>query len=300
MHVLFCGSGWFPIIDAIAERLESEVDIAIWDRREPLVAAVEQVEVILASNGRIDAEVIHAATRLQLIQQPAAGVDNIDCAAAEARGIPVCNAPATNHVAVAEAALFLLLALARRLPEAQRSLAEQRIGVPVGRELRGRTLGIVGMGRAGSALADIARGLGMQVLGVSSSSTEDEFHELLAAADAVSLHCPLTPRTRGLIDAQALARMRPGAWLINCARGPIVDRDALIAALERGHLSGVGLDVLWSEPWDPADPLLARPDVVAMPHTAGSTRESFARIAAIVADNIERVRRGQEPLHRVV
>lgn len=299
MHLIFCGSGWLPIVDAIGQRLVDGAHITVWDRTTPLVAAVRSAQVILPSNASIDAGVIDAARELMLIQQPAAGVNNIDIAAARARGIPVCNAPGANHVAVAEAALFLLLALARRQPRADRAFAAGEIGGPLGVELTGRTLGVIGMGRSGSALAERARGIGMNVVGVRSSSSRLELHELLAASDAVSLHVPLTPDTHHLIDAEAFAAMKPGAFLINCARGPIIERAALQDALAGGKLGGVGLDVFWDEPWDPNDPLFGHDAVVTMPHVAGSTEEAFGRIATIVADNVTRVARGDAPLHVV-
>lgn len=300
MRILFCGTGWLEVVDCIRQRLDPEHTIEIWDRTVPLAEALADVDVILPSNMRIDAAAIAAPRRLALIQQPAAGTEGIDVDAARARGVPVCNAPATNHVSVAEAALLLILSLARRLPVARRELAAARIGGPLGIELRGKALGIVGLGRSGSALADAARGLGMEVLSVRSRDSRAALLAMLARCDVVSLHCPETPATRGMIDAEALAAMKPGALLVNCARGGIVDRAALEAALGSGHLGGVGLDVFWREPWDPADPLLARDDVVALPHVAGSTAESFARIADLVAGNVHRVARGDEPLHRLV
>jgi phosphoglycerate dehydrogenase-like enzyme len=298
MKLLFCGNGWLSIVDRIQERLP-DATIELWDRSVPLPDAVGEVDVLLPSNGRIDAAVIEAAPKLVLIQQPAAGVERIDLEAARARGIPVCNAPGANHVSVAEAALFLMLALARRVPELTRSFTHRRIGEPVGVELCGKTLGIVGMGRSGKALAERARGLGMHVRGVSSTSTRAELRALLAESDAISLHVPLTERTRHIIDAEALAIMKPGAFLINCARGGVVERAALEQALERGHLGGVGIDTPFDEPWDPDEPLYARDNVIVLPHVAGSTREAFARIADIVADNVTRVRRGDELRFRV-
>ncbi len=296
MRLLFCGSGWLPMVDRIARRLPADHSIALWDRRRPLVDEVADVDVILPSNGRIDAAVIAAATRLQLIQQPAAGVDNIDRDAARARGVPVCNAPGANPVAVAEAALLLLLSLARQVPVAAAAFARGEIGGPVGIEFTGRTVGIVGMGRTGRALAERASALGMRVETLARGAERAGF---FARCDAISLHCPLTDETRGLIDAAALAAMKPGALLLNLARGPIIDRPALEAALASGHLGGVGLDVFWEEPWDPADPLWRDPRVVVLPHVAGSTEESFGRIVDIVCDNVSRVGRGEPLLHRL-
>src|SRR5688500_12887350 len=149
MRLLFCGSGWLPMVDQIARRLPAGSSIAAWDRRRPLAAEVAAIDVLLPSNGGIDAEVIAAASELRLIQQPAAGVENIELAAAALRGVPVCNAPGANHIAVAEAALLLLLSLARRAPQAAAAFGRAEIGGPLGIELHGRTLGIVGNGRTG-------------------------------------------------------------------------------------------------------------------------------------------------------
>jgi phosphoglycerate dehydrogenase-like enzyme len=255
--------------------------------------------VLLPSNAAITADVIAAATRLRLIQQPAAGTEKIDRDAATARGIPVCNAPGKNHVAVAELALYLLLALARRAPLAARAFADREVGAPIGIELSGRTLGIVGMGKTGSALADRARALGMTVIALGRGVNADDRRAFFAACDAISIHCPLTEATRGLIGAEAFAALRPGAFVINVARGGVIDRDALVAALASGRLGGVGLDVHWIEPPDPNDALYADPRVVALPHVAGSTEEAFARIADVVIENLTRLARGDQLLHRV-
>jgi len=169
----------------------------------------------------------------------------------------------------------------------------------VGRELHGKVLGVVGMGRSGRQLATAAEALGMRVLGVTSRSPTEDFHALLAEADVVSLHCPLTSRTEHLFDATAFARMKRGALLVNCARGGLIDRSALEAALAAGTLGGVGLDVYWEEPWDPADPLFAKGDVLTLPHVASCTDESFDRTVAVVIENLERLLRGDPLLHRI-
>jgi phosphoglycerate dehydrogenase-like enzyme len=299
MRLLFCGSGWLPMVDEIAARLPQGSSITSWDRAAPLASVVGDVDVLLPSNAHITPEVITAARRLRLIQQPAAGTEWIDRATAAARDIPICNAPATNHVAVAEAALFLLLALARRAPLAARAFADRQVGVPLGIELAGRTLGVIGMGRAGSALAERARGLGMTVIALGRGASRDERAAFFAACDAITVHCPLTPETRGMIDAAAFAAMRPGALVVNVARGGVIDRAALLDALAGDRLGGVGLDVHWEEPADPADPLYADPRVVALPHVGGSTVESFRRIADVVLENLGRLGRGEPLLHRV-
>lgn len=299
MKVVFCGSGWFEIVDFFRARLPKDAALVVWSRDEPLASALRDANVILPSNAHLDRAAIEAPRDLLLIQQPAVGTDAIDLAAARARGVPVCNAPGTNPPSVAEAALFLMLALARKLRRAERAFAESRIGAPLGVELCGKTLLVVGMGQAGTRLARAAEALGMRVLGARSSTSRAELLALCAQADVVSLHCPLTPRTRGMLDAEAFAAMKPGALLVNCARGPIVDRGALTAALESGRLGGAGLDVYWEEPWDPNDSLLLRDDVVTMPHIAGSTEEAFGRIADIVAENVRRAVAGEPLLHRV-
>ena len=299
MQLLFCGSGWLPIVDCIAARLPPGASITRWDRSRPLTEVVHDVDVLLPSNAAITADVIAAAKRLRLIQQPAAGTERIDRAAAAARGIAVCNAPGTNHVAVAELALYLLLALARRAPLAARALAAREVGVPIGIELAGRTLGIIGMGRAGTALADRARALGMQVIALVRGASHAERTAFFAACDAVSIHCPLDDTTRGLVGAPAFAALRPGAFVINVARGGVIDRDALLDALAHDRVGGVGLDVHWEEPPDPDDPLYADPRVVALPHIAGSTQEAFARITDVVIENLARLERNEPFLHRV-
>lgn len=299
MKVLFCGSGWFEILDFFRARLPPDITIEAWDRKVPLASAVRDVSVILPSNGGLDRASMAAASRLVLVQQPAVGTDGIDLEAARERGVPVCNAPGTNPVSVAEAALFLLLALARRWKVASRSFAQARIGVPLGMELGGRTLLVVGLGQSGSRVARAAEALGMNVLSARSTTPRSELLAMCTQADALSVHCPLTPSTRGLVGDEVLTALKPGALVVNVARGPIIDRGALARGLAAGRLGGVGLDVFWEEPWDPEDPLFARDDVVTLPHVAGSTTEAFGRIADIVAENIRRARCGEPLLNRV-
>jgi len=299
MKLLFCGSGWLPVVDCVRQRLDDGDTIEIWDRQLALTSAVADADVILPSNAAITEQVINAATKLTLIQQPAAGVDAIDVEAATRRNVPVCNAPGANHLAVAEATLLLMLALARRLPRAQASFAAREIGVPLGVELHSRHLGIVGLGRIGSAVAERAAALGMTVHSVRSANSRSELHDMLGACDVVTIHAPLTEATRGLFDDEAFAAMKPGATIINCSRGPLIERDALVRALDSGHLGGAGLDVFWQEPWNPDDPLFRRDDVITLPHIAGSTEESFARIANIVAENLRRLKTGEPLLHQL-
>jgi phosphoglycerate dehydrogenase-like enzyme len=298
VKLLFCGSGWLPIVDHIAARLGDAHSIVKWDLVTPLEQVVREADVLLPSNAHITPQVIEAATRLRLIQQPAAGTEKIDRAAAQARGIPICNAPGTNHVSVAEHALFLLLALARRAPLAARAFAAREVGTPLGIELSGKTLGIIGMGRSGTALAERAAALGMHVRPLHRGANAAEQRNFFASCDAISIHCPLTEMTRGLVGRDAFTAMKRGALLVNVARGGVIDRAALLEALPK--LGGVGLDVHWTEPPDPADPLYAQPNVIGLPHLAGSTEEAFERITDVVIENLARLERGESLLHRVV
>ena len=265
------------------------------DTARPLVEQVGTASALIPSMARITAEVMDAAPRLRLIVQFGAGLDGVDRAAAEARGIPVRNVAGANAQAVAELALFLMLGLARRLPVHRRSFEARLVGDPPGLELAGKTLGIVGLGASGRALARIARAIGMTVIAVRRQAdgrpdpdaewvgAPPEMDQLLERADFVSLHVPGSPETRGLIDGARLARMKPSAYLINVGRGELVDREALFAALKTGRIAGAGLDVYWEEPPDPKDPLLALDNVVATPHLGGVTDEALVRLAERVA-----------------
>jgi phosphoglycerate dehydrogenase-like enzyme len=155
------------------------------------------------------------------------------------------------------------------------------------------------MGRTGTALAERARALGMTVRVLERGASAEQRRDFFSACDAISIHCPLDAATRGLVGADAFAAMRPGAFVINVARGGVIDRDALVAALASDKLGGVGLDVHWHEPPDPNDPLYADPRVVALPHVAGSTHEAFSRIVDVVIENLSRLSRGDQLLNRV-
>lgn len=297
MRVVYCGSGWWSVLELLRARLPQEIALEAWAQRGPLAAAIAEADVVLPSNAGLNRAQIEGSPKLRLIQQPAAGYDGIDLEAARDRGVPVCNAPGTNPHSVAEAALYLILALARRAKVSAEAFQRAEIGGPVGHELRGRRLTIIGRGRSGEALGHVAAALGMPVQFLTRHTTAEERRLTLAQTDVLSLHCPLSPATRHLIDAAALAALPPGAWLINCARGAIVEEAALREAVQRGHLGGVGLDVYWREPWDPTDPLYAHPDVITLPHVAGSTHQALGRIADVVAENILRLRDGRPLLH---
>jgi phosphoglycerate dehydrogenase-like enzyme len=289
-QVLFCSHG-FPRARALLRQKLAGTSLRVVevDPHRPLEGQVGEASALIPSMARITASVMDAAPQLKLIVQFGAGLDGVDREAAEARRIPVRNVAGANAHAVAELAAFLMLALARRLPQHARSFAARTVGDPPGGELRGKTLGIVGLGASGRALARIARGFGMEVIAVRRSpgpdpdaawvGRPDELDALLERADFVSLHVPSSAATRGLIGAAQLARMKPTAFLVNVGRGDLVDRGALLEALRGSRIAGTGLDVFWEEPPDPADPLLALDNVVATPHLGGVTEEALARLA---------------------
>lgn len=304
------------IENKIAQLLEPDFEIEDYDSSRPLAQQVDRAHVLLIRSAAVTREVIDAAPRLRLIQRPGVHIESVDLEYAGAKGIPVCNVPAAlTHGGedVAEHVMFLALALAKRYREATLSLGARRIGVPSTHVLRGKVLGLVGLGRTGTAVVGMARGFGMRIWAIKRRVSEDLRHtlglewlkapddlpELLRHSDFLSLHVPLNPQTRNMIGAPEIALMKPGAFLINVARGPVVDRSALIAALRENRLAGAGLDVFWEEPVDPDDPLLALPNVIATPHVANMTLETIETIARVAADNIRRVQAGLPPLHQV-
>lgn len=250
--------------------------------------------VVVRAATRLGDRQIAAARRLRLIVRAGVGTDNIDLAAADARGIEVLNTPRAATASVVELALGLIFALARHIPRADAALKSGRWAkqeLAGGIELAGKTLGIVGIGRIGGALARSALALGMHVVGADTAAAptgarpgleRTDLETLLARADIVSVHMPPRPDGRAEIDAAAIARMKDGVLLVNCARGGVVDEMALLQALESGKVGGAALDVFAEEP--PLDLRLARhPRVVCTPHLGASTREAQARIGMEVA-----------------
>jgi len=245
---------------------------------------------------------------LSALVRHGAGLDMIPVDAATRAGVLVANVPGANARTVAEHVIWSAMALLRRYPAVCADLAAGgweagRAHAPRGREISGRVLGVVGMGNVGRALAGMAaRGFGMEVLCHTRSPdaappgvTPVPLTEMLAAADIVALCCPLTEATRGLIGAAELAAMRPGAVLVNVARGPVVDQAALLEALGSGHLGGAALDVFDGQPLPRDHPLIGRPDVIATPHMAGITEESMRRMGEGVVAEIRRIAAGRLP-----
>jgi phosphoglycerate dehydrogenase-like enzyme len=274
------------------------------------LAAMADAEVLWHVLKPCTAAVIAAAPKLRLIQKIGIGVNTIDLVAAKSKKIPVCNLPGTNSRAVAEMALLLMLATLRRLPQFDAALragtwsadpaVQDRLS-----ELGGRTVGLVGYGAVPRVLAPMLAALGCRVLYTDQTKMPDAVGEyrslstLLAEADILSLHVPLTSDTERMIDAAALARMKPGAVLINTARGGLVDQIALAEALAAGRLGAAGLDVFDHEPVDPTEKLLRLPNVVVTPHVAWLTTGTFDRSLSIAAENCRRLADGRELLHRV-
>ena len=279
-----------------------------WPRARWLTEAADAEALVCLLGDRVDDAALAAMPRLRVVANFAVGHDNVDLAAATARGVVVTNTPGVLTEATADFTWALLLAVARRVGEGERLVraGQWRGWTPellLGTELGGRTLGIVGLGRIGRAVARRAAGFGMRVIASGRPGTDGDIArvplpELLATADVVSLHCPLTPETLGIIDAAALARMKPGAILLNTARGACVDDGALADALERGHLGGAGLDVFVDEPRiDPR--LLAAPRIVLAPHLGSATTTARVRMAELCISAVRDVLSGVVPPNRV-
>ncbi|MDE1924052.1 MAG: glycerate dehydrogenase [Gammaproteobacteria bacterium] len=315
MRSIFLDYGTVSYGDLDPSALEAvmpELELRENTLQEAVETVVEEAEVLLLNKLRLSGAILRRARRLRLIALAATGTDNIDLEAARALGIGVCNVRGYCTASVAQHVWALILCLTQRLREYGRLAtdgswsASEQFTLPAQpiRELAGRTLGIVGFGTLGGGVARIADAFGMRVLIANRPGAEPvpgrlELDELLGVADVVSLHCPLTEATHGLIDARRLALMRPDALLINTARGALVDGAALVAALSAGRLGGAGIDVLAKEPPVDGDPLLdpAVPNLLVTPHVAWAAREARQRcideMAANVADFIAGGRRAR-------
>jgi glyoxylate reductase len=284
------------------ERLAAEHEVEVWPgdmppSREDLLAGVAEADGLLSLlTDRVDGELLEAAPRLRAVANYAIGFDNIDLEATAARGVRVGNTPDVLTDATADLAWALMLAVARRIVESNQDVLDGkwRTWEPqgwIGPDVHGATLVVVGAGRIGRAVAKRAEGFEMDVVLV---DLGDDLLAALERADFVSLHAPLTPETRHLIDAGALARMKPTAILVNTARGPLVDQDALAAALHEGRLAGAGLDVTDPEPLPPDHPLLKAPNLLVVPHIGSATHTARAAMADRAVDNLLAALRGEE------
>jgi D-3-phosphoglycerate dehydrogenase len=295
---------WVPrqIDEAACARLREVGDVALG---VPWEEVAGRVDAVLLRSARMDREQIEAAPRLRIIARHGAGYDTVDVAAAREHGVAVTVTADANAVSVAEHAFALILAVVRRGAAADAGVRQgswdQARRAAVGLELDGKTLGLVGFGRIGQRVARMAAAFDMTVLATDPAADAAvarelgvrpaPLPELLAASDVVSLHVPLLPATRGLIDARALAGVRPGAVLVNTSRGGLVDEAALVDALDSGLLSGAGLDVFEEEPLPAGSPLL-RADVTVTPHCGGQTVEAMRRVGLQAADSVVACARG--------
>jgi len=284
------------------ERLAPHAEVDLWPGDMPppyddLVARTAQADALICMlTDRIDAALIAAAPRLRVISQMAVGYDNIDVAAAAARRIPVGHTPGVLTEATADLTFALILAVTRRIVEAERYVRDGHWktwdpGALLGLELHGATLGIIGFGKIGQAVASRARGFGMRVLCATRTPIGTDLGEptalddLLTSSDIVSLHVPLSAETTHMIGEREFRLMKPTAFLINTARGPIVDQPALVRALHEGWIAGAGLDVTETEPIPPDDPLLRAPNCVLLPHIGSATLATRSRMANMAVDN---------------
>jgi D-3-phosphoglycerate dehydrogenase len=293
------------VADPLAEdglvllRERCDVRITTGLNEADLAARLADVDaLIVRSETKVTAKILDAAPRLAVVGRAGVGVDNIDVPAATAHGVYVVNAPLGNIVSAAEHALALALALLRRITDADRSVraGEWTRSKFIGRELRGKTLGLIGIGRVGSEVARRAAAFEMRVIAHDPFATEAsargagaqlvELEDLLRSADVISLHTPLTEKTRNLINADSLAKMKRSAVIVNCARGEVVDLAALAAALEAGTIAGAALDVYPNEPLPADSPIRGAPRTVLTPHIAGSTAEAQVNVAVDVVGQI--------------
>jgi len=298
------------------ERLAREADVDLWPDQLPppyeeLVRRTAEADgLICLLTDRVDAALIDASPRLRVISTVAVGYDNIDVAAAARRGIPVGNTPGVLTETTADLAFALILAAARRIVEAERFVREGRWrtwdpNLLLGYDVHGATLGIVGFGKIGQAVARRARGFDMRILCVSRSdivtpnTQRVTLGELLRASDFVSLHVPLTAETHHMIGEHELRSMKRTAILVNTARGGVVDQAALARALEEGWIAGAGLDVAEVEPVPPDDALLRAPNVTLLPHIGSASHATRARMAAMAVDNCLAGLRGDPLPHPV-
>ncbi len=287
-----------PALDLFSARDDIEVEVLTDTSVANIVAHVGDADAITIRDAPLPAEALANASKLKIISRHGVGYDNLPLAFCNERGIPVTIIGDVNAVAVAEHTLFLMLAVAKNGARFDRAVRSGDFGIRSRKttvELRGKTLLLVGYGRIGQEFATRARALGLSIAAYDPFVDQarfpevrffDTLHTALAAADVVSLHVPLGEKTRNLIDASALSRMKTGGILLNAARGGLIDEAALVASLEAGHLHGAGLDVFAREPLPGDDPLLAREDIVFSPHCAALTADCLVDMGKATVRNV--------------
>ena len=293
-------------------RAIGEVEVKTGQAADALVASIENYDaLVVRSETKVTRAILEAGTRLQVVGRAGVGVDNIDLEAATERGVIVVNAPQGNTIAAAEHTIALLMALARHIPQADASMRAGKWDrkTYVGTEVRGKTLGIIGLGPIGSEVARRGVGLDMRVLAHDPYVAEErvrslgaepaDFETLISVADFISVHVPMTAATRGMISTDQIARMKEGVRLLNVARGGIIDEAALAEAVKAGKVAGAAVDVFTAEPIDPQNPLLGDPRIITTPHLGASTAEAQERVAVDVAEQIVDVLGGRPARYAV-
>jgi len=290
----------------------------IIDHDQPLLPQIEDAQVIVNGFGDIDKSIIDGCPDLELVQQTGIGIDNVDVGYCTAKSILVANVPLANAVSVAEHTIFLILYLAKNVKENapgnnRSAYLERRIPNILGSEIQGKVLVIIGLGATGLEVAKRAKSFGMHVIAVTknpflkkpgidkvyfvdSLGGSEIISESLSRADYVSLHIPLTEETKNMIGTKELALMKKSAFLVNVARAPIVDIEALFTVLSDSRIAGAAFDVFWKEPPDPDDKLLKLRNFILTQHIAGWTTQSVDAISRIIVTNIERLAQAQVPL----
>ncbi len=299
-----------PILQAAGfEILHSDKQVQVF-QPDCLIQELAGCSAVISGSEPYTAEVIAACPELRVIARTGVGYDAIDTAACDQAGIVVAVTPGVNHHAAAEQAIALLLGVARGFPAADRMVREGRWGFVAQPRVIGSTIGIVGLGRIGQAVATRAVGLGLKVIAFEPFPPEEfvakwdieltSLEDLLGRSDYVSLHCPYSKDSHHLMDVEKFAQMKPGSVFINTARGMLVDEAALVAALRSGHLRGAGLDVFEVEPLPLESELLQLPNVLLAPHLAGADNESRYDTLTMSADTIVQLADGQWPADRIV
>ena len=313
MRIYFCRQGLTYVCRILQQELPEDDVLDCPPDQVP--EAARNADILIPTVSPIGNEALQSP-RLKLVQQYGAGLDSVDIPAATAAGVYVANVPTAgtgNAESVAELALFFMLGLARKYRQTQESIQNKVLGSPMGQALKGKTVAIIGYGGIGRALARRLAGFDMRILAVSRRGpttdkpddglplthvAQDGFHTVLREADFVITAPPLNDETRSLMGRAEFACMKPEAFVINVARGPVLDYAALLAALREDRIAGAGLDVFWHEPFDPNDEIFQY-NVLATPHIGGATDVSLQGIAKRVAENVNRLRTGEMPLNCV-
>jgi D-3-phosphoglycerate dehydrogenase len=267
-------------------------------RGELLACAGDYEAFVVRSRTKVDHEVLDRATRLKLVARPGTGLDNIDVEYARSKGVTVVNSPESLVEGVSEHVILLMLALSRRLVDADLSMKDGRWekNALTGRELKGKTLGIVGLGRIGRRIAEIAKALGMSVLFYDVITIPSEvistlgarvvsLDELFSTSDYITLHVPMTPETAHMVSSERLAQMKKSAYLVNTSRGGVIDEEALSAALRENRIAGAALDVFEKEP--PSGVILSAPNTILTPHIGGQTEEAQTNAIVVIGEKVK-------------